>query len=130
MAGLAPPIHVLVAREESKTSPRHRRAEATPFFERLCAVMTASMWIQVGLLRWRSQRGEHLLLERCLEAIELWHQRIADRGALRGRSVDRRIKTAHSRLQQHRTCDQVLQPWRKLFNAFARPGIGGRQLDL
>src|SRR5277367_2765341 len=40
MAGLDPAIHVLAAKEVRRGCPRHRRAEATPFFERLCAGMT------------------------------------------------------------------------------------------
>jgi hypothetical protein len=42
MAGLDPAIHVFVCRAEGKTwITGHRRAEATPFFERLCPVMTS-----------------------------------------------------------------------------------------
>jgi hypothetical protein len=41
MAGLVPAIHVFIAAVEgTRGSPGRRRAEATPFFERLCPVMT------------------------------------------------------------------------------------------
>jgi hypothetical protein len=41
--GLDPGIHVFLPRKGNKTwMAGHRRAEATPFFERLCPAMTSS----------------------------------------------------------------------------------------
>jgi uncharacterized protein len=45
MAGLVPAIHVLLEINSKKKAwmPGHRRAEATPFFERLCPGMTTML---------------------------------------------------------------------------------------
>src|SRR5260370_35267236 len=41
MPGLVPGIHVLQRQQQERRGwPGHRRAEATPFFERLCPAMT------------------------------------------------------------------------------------------
>jgi hypothetical protein len=43
MPGLVPGIHVFLLSRENKTwMAGQRRAEATPFFERLCPAMTKS----------------------------------------------------------------------------------------
>jgi hypothetical protein len=44
MPGLVPGIHVLKASSTAMkdVDGRHRRAKATPFFERLCPAMTVS----------------------------------------------------------------------------------------
>jgi hypothetical protein len=42
MPGLVPGIHVLLFRRAKTWMAGHRRAEATPFFERLCPAMTES----------------------------------------------------------------------------------------
>jgi hypothetical protein len=44
MPGLVPGIHVLRASAQGRRGwPGHRRAEATPFFERLCPAMTTEV---------------------------------------------------------------------------------------
>jgi hypothetical protein len=40
MPGLVPGIHVFAIASKKVVDGRHRRAEATPFFERLCPAMT------------------------------------------------------------------------------------------
>jgi hypothetical protein len=40
MPGLVPGIHVLIRIDEKDVDGGHRRAEATPFFKRLCPAMT------------------------------------------------------------------------------------------
>jgi len=60
MAGLDPAIHVFVFESGIKTwIAGHRQAKATPFFERLCPVMTdetlSGTQPKTGLLRLRSQ---------------------------------------------------------------------------
>jgi len=40
MSGLVPGIHVFLCPDKKDVDGRDRRAEATPFFERLCPAMT------------------------------------------------------------------------------------------
>jgi hypothetical protein len=47
MAGLVPAIHVFVSKESKTWITGRRRAEATPFFERLCPVMTVETHLRV-----------------------------------------------------------------------------------
>jgi hypothetical protein len=47
MAGLVPAIHDFVSKEGKTWTTGRRRAEATPFFERLCPVMTVETHLRV-----------------------------------------------------------------------------------
>ena len=77
-----------------------------------------------------SGMGLSLLLERSLQAVELRHQRVADRGPFRRRGMDRGVEPAHLSLQAHRARNQILQLLRELFDHVLSTGIGGRELDL
>jgi hypothetical protein len=46
MPGFMPGVHVFSARKNKSWMAGHRRAEATPFFERLCPAMTANISVR------------------------------------------------------------------------------------
>src|SRR6185312_6043037 len=91
----------------------------------------AETWIASLTLAMTAERlFRGLLFERRLQAVELRHQRVADRGTFCRWRVDREVEPADPRLQAHRARNQILQLRRQLFDHVLGTGICGRELDL